>query len=140
MAIQRLKYKDLDTAMEVIKAFFTREFNQDSMTKFLSSDKNYMLVYRIEDKVAGFAYGYELQRFDGRKNMMYMHQVEVLPEFRKGGIGRKLMEGFIEICKNNDCQRLFLITNKSNTAAVTLYERSGGKAPSDDDIVFTFEV
>jgi len=72
--------------------------------------------------------------------MMYIHQVEVLPEFRQKGIGKQLMEGFIELCKNNNCGRLFLITNKSNVAALTLYERSGGKAPSEDDIVFTFEV
>lgn len=140
MTIQRVRLENIDTAMEVVKVFFNRESNEESMIKFLSDDMNYMLIYKIDDRISGFAYGYELQRFDGRKNMMYIHQVEVLPAYRQRGIGKQLMEGFVEICKNNNCSRLFLITNKSNTPAVTLYESSGGKAQNQDDIVFTFEV
>jgi ribosomal protein S18 acetylase RimI-like enzyme len=139
MSIHRVRENEIDTVAEVLKKFFTRESTEEQMKKFLCDEKNYMLVCKVGDELAGFAYGYELQRFDGRKNMMYMHQVEVVPQFQRQGIGTKLIEAFITICKDRDCGRLFLITNKSNMPAINLYKSSGGRAPSKDDVVFVYE-
>lgn len=140
MSVYRLNKNDKETAMEITQLFFHRETTMQDVNQFLTGENNYLLIYRYKDNIAGFAYGYELQRFDGRNNMMYMHQVEVLPEFRQLGIGKKLMEGFMEICKENGCGRLFLITNKSNESAVALYNSVGGETPHEDDIVYSFPV
>ncbi|UCZ53454.1 GNAT family N-acetyltransferase [Bacillus shivajii] len=136
MSVYRLTQTDTEKAMKVVELFFNRNASIPQIELFLSGKNNYLLTYEDKHKLVGFAYGYELQRFDGRKNMMYMHQVEVLPEHRKQGIGKKLMKSFIEICKQNDCERLFLITNKSNVPAVTLYNGVGGKTFHDDDILY----
>ncbi|MDG5788625.1 GNAT family N-acetyltransferase [Evansella sp. AB-P1] len=140
MAIYRITEKNIDLAKEVTKLFFNTIDSYEQVQLFLSDEKNYLVVYRNNNKIAGFAYGYELQRFDGRKNMMYMHQVEVLHEYRQKGIGKKLMEEFIHICKRRDCEKLFLITNKSNEAAVALYERLGGISPNNDDLLYSFQM
>lgn len=140
MAVSRLNKGDIHKVFEVLNLFFNREASIEQIEAFLVNDHNYLLVYEHENKVVGFAYGYELQRFDGRGNMMYMHQVEVHYEFRQKGIGRKLMESFIEICKRRDCDRLFLITNKSNIPAITLYHSVGGTTPHDDDLLYSFQL
>lgn len=70
--------------------------------------------------------------------MMYMHQVEVIPDYRQLGIGKKLMEAFINLCEENDCERLFLI--KSNEAAINFYNSIGGKTFHDDDILNSFSI
>lgn len=139
MSVYRLKKNDTDIVMKVTQLFFHRETTIQNVNDFLSGENNYLLIYWYKEKIAGFAYGYELQRFDGRRNMMYMHQVEVLPKYRQLGIGKKLMEGFIEECKSNGCSRLFLITNKSNAPAIALYNSVSGKAQNEDDIVYTIK-
>lgn len=139
MTIYRLTESDATKAVEAALLFFQKETTLEQVKTFLSDPKNYMFISEHNNEMTGFAYGYELQRFDGRKNMMYMHQVEVLPAHRKKGIGKQLMEHFIKACNQNDCERLFLITNKSNLPAVTLYNSVGGKTHHDDDILYTFQ-
>ncbi|MFN7249879.1 MAG: GNAT family N-acetyltransferase [Anaerobacillus sp.] len=138
MSVYRLTKSDTDIGIEVTRLFFDREATKQDVNNFLSDENNYLLIYRYKDDLAGFAYGFELQRFDGRKNMIYLHQVEVLPKFRQLGIGKELMEAFIEICKDKNCSRLFLITNKSNEQAVALYNSVGGRTLHDDDVVYSF--
>lgn len=139
MAILRLKKHDINTLQDVLRLFYNSQSNQEQMIKYLSDDKNYILIHKEDQQVTGFAYGYELQRFDGKKNMLYVHQVEVLPEFRNQGIGKQLMQEFIKLASLNKCGRIFLITNKSNESAINLYRSVKGKTPSEDDIVFVIE-
>ncbi|MCD8509030.1 MAG: GNAT family N-acetyltransferase [Bacillus sp. (in: Bacteria)] len=140
MSVYRLTINDKEIGRKVEQLFFDKEAYIKNVTDYLAGENNYLFVYLYRDEVAGFAYGYELQRFDGRKNMMYMHQVEVLPQYRQLGIGKQLMEAFILICQNKDCSRLFLITNKSNAPAIALYDSVGGKTLHEDDIVYTFPI
>ena len=140
MVIYQLDSMNIEEALEVSKVFLLRDTTVEQVRKFLFNENNYLLVCKHEKRIVGFAYGYELQRFDGRKNMMYMHQIEVLSDVRQIGIGTQLMERFIDICKQNDCEKLFLITNKSNAPAITLYKTAGGKYHYDDDIVYSFRL
>ncbi len=51
--------------------------------------------------------------------------VAVLPEYRRKGIGRTLMEEIICICRRSSVTSLFLEHRESNTAAAALYESLG---------------
>ncbi len=140
MKISRLGLADLNTAVEIMQAFYTRQPSEQAMREYLANEANYLIVCKQNEQVVGFAYGYELQRFDGQGRMMYLHQIEVLPEYRKQGIGRQLISEFIHICKHRNFLRLFMITNKSNKPSVALYSSAGGEAPCDDDVVFAFRI
>ncbi|QVK17670.1 GNAT family N-acetyltransferase [Mycoplasmatota bacterium] len=140
MGIYKLNKDDIQIANDVSKIFHCLESDEKKIIQFLSNDKNHLIIYYVEDKIAGFVLGYELQRFDGKNNMMYMHEIEVLPDYRKKGIGKKLMDSLKEICKNRNVFRIFLITEKSNLPAVALYETMEGIAKNNDDIVFTYKI
>lgn len=51
--------------------------------------------------------------------------VAVMPDHRRRGIGRVLMEQVICICRNSGVTSLFLEHRESNTAAAALYEDFG---------------
>lgn len=72
--------------------------------------------------------------------MMYMHAIEVLSEYRKQGIGKALMNELIRICKKNNFVKMFLITEKSNIPAITLYNVTGGKEKHNDYTVFDYDI
>lgn len=88
---------------------------------FLSEEKNHVFAVKVESVVIGFALAYELMRFDGNGNMLYLHQIEVLPEFRNQGMGINLMSHRLEHCKERGFLKLFLISEKSNRSAMALY-------------------
>ena len=51
--------------------------------------------------------------------------VAVLPEFRRQGIGTKLIEYMVQYATEQNCQRCELEVNTENVAAVELYKKCG---------------
>ena len=90
------------------------------LTDFLDNKSNYFLSYLIDGKIVGYLIAYVLQRYDGRNEILYLHEID---DIRKS-------EGFI---------KMFLITNKSNDVAVKLYDSMNGINTSDDNIVYVFK-
>jgi len=140
MGVYRLGVNDIDLAIKVCIIFNSIKSDKEKVHSFLSDSKNYLLVYMVGEEVAGYAYGYELQRFDGKNSMMYIHAIEVIPEYRKQGIGTRIINEIADICRKNGFIKMFLITFKSNIPAVSLYESTNGKAKHDDYVVFDYEI
>ena len=55
----------------------------------------------------------------------YITNIAVLPEYRKRGIGEKLLCELMRHCIKEECAFLTLEVRKSNLAAITLYEKLG---------------
>ena len=55
------------------------------------------------------------------------------------GCGTKLMEFANSYSKKLGCYEMFLITQKSNASACRCYEKAGGIAEAEDDVVYVFE-
>lgn len=73
--------------------------------------------------------------------MLYIHEVGVLPQYQRQGVGYHLLTQLKCICSFNGITKLFLLTERSNAAACALYEKAGGVKPTsslDDDVVNFF--
>jgi len=57
--------------------------------------------------------------------MMNIHDVMVLKEYRKKGIGRSLMNALIEEAEKRNCSRITLEVRKDNLPAQNLYQDLG---------------
>ncbi len=107
--------------------------------KFFGNDTNIMYVAVENRKVIGSMYGYELERYDIRKKQLFIYSIDVLENYRRKGIGKKLIRTFISELKNGEYYNAFVITNKKNYAAVNLYKSTGAKqiiSDDGDDILF----
>lgn len=137
--IKRLMKNDIDLLKNSIVEKGTVIKSISNVEKFLSNENNYLIAYIENAKILGFVLAYTLQRYDGRGEMLYLHEIDVVETHRKQGIATKLMNEIKEFKDKNGFDKIFLVTNKSNEAAVSLYESTGGVASSDDDIIFTFK-
>jgi ribosomal protein S18 acetylase RimI-like enzyme len=137
--IKRLTIKDIKPLEEMIKEGGSTIESLENIEGFLSNNQNYLLAYMDGEKIVGILLAYTLQRYDGRNEMLYLHEIDVLESHRKRGIGSKLMAGIKHIKEENNFDKIFLITNKSNQAAMALYQSCGGQASGDDDIIFHFK-
>ncbi|MCM1988886.1 GNAT family N-acetyltransferase [Oceanirhabdus seepicola] len=106
--------------------------------EFFYSDKNILLVADNGTTTCGFLYAYILEKLNDEKADMYLHSIDVFQEFKKKGIGMALIEELKNVAASNGCSEIFLITNNSNTAAMRLYEKSGGIRENNDDVMFDF--
>ena len=63
------------------------------------------------------------------KYRIYLHDLYTIPEKRGKGIGRKLIETIYNIADNNNCETVFWMTQETNSAARTLYDKLANKTP-----------
>lgn len=113
-------------------------FDVKNLEKFLKTSNSYGFIAKVDDKIVGFAYGYGLQRPDGRV-MLYLHSIGILPNYQDKGIGSKLMNFIIDFARGKNFSELFVITDKGNPRACHLYEKFGGKNDYEDEIVYVYD-
>lgn len=99
---------------------------------FLADGRSHAFVALQGDRVLGWAYGHELLRPEGRW-MMLLYDLEVAEDARQRGIGRALLEKFVEFARSKGHMKMWLFTDAGNEAARRLYEGAGGeRSPWDD--------
>jgi GNAT superfamily N-acetyltransferase len=92
---------------------------------FLADPRSHLLVALDDEEIVGWAYGYELLRPEGRW-MMFMQQIDVVVDRRREGIGRALLDRFVEIARSKGHQRMWLYTAAGDAVARRLYRGAGG--------------
>lgn len=140
---RKLQASDLNLVLGMNKDFRANFICEENGRLFLSNPMNWIFACVQDEKVIGFAYGYELNRLDNKGNMLYIHEVGVLPEYQRQGIGLELLSGIKKLCQLTGICRFFLFTQKHNTAACALYEKSGGDKSHttlEDDVTYFFQI
>ena len=119
--------------MEYAAQFLTlRELNvkEDKLINFLSDKKNLCYMKIIDDVVVGMIWGYILDRMD-EEPMIFVYSVDVLPEFRRKGYAKEIMNEFIKLAKEQSFRNVFLLTDQDNQAGNHLYRSINGEELRD---------
>ena len=136
-----MEYKALENEDVDLMQYFVDDENtkyeKDNLIKFIDDKNSYGFIAKHENKILGFAYGYILQRPDGKKDF-YLHAIDIMTEYQGNGYGTGLMNFIKEYIKTINCRKMFLITNKSNVSACKCYEKAGGINNADDEIVYIY--
>ena len=91
-------------------------------------------ITRVDGQMAGLVH-YILHPVTGHiMPVCYMQDLYVDPDFRKRGIGRKLVEYLAEIGRREEWARMYWLAEADNQAAQSLYKQLGVK------LNFTFHV
>lgn len=92
--------------------------------RFLATEGAVSYLAVLDGDVVGWCWGQHMIRPD-RTSMMYLHELEVAEAFRRRGLGRALVEAFIDAGRALGATKMFLTTGEANTAARELYEQLG---------------
>jgi len=115
-----MELKDLDRVMEIETESFTTPWSRDSF--LLEITKNRLAKYvvaEIDGLVVGYG-GIWLIIDEG-----HITNIAVDKRYRGLGIGKKIIEGLIDLCKNNGITSMTLEVRKSNFVAQNLYRKYG---------------
>ena len=110
--------------------------------KFLEDPNNALFVAFIENRAVGFLTANRLQRFDQRGAEVLLYEIGVHEEFRQRGIGKALIQEVKHWSKDVGADEVWVLTNRSNKAAVALYRSMGGEteSPTSDEVMFNFKI
>ena len=106
------------------------DFDPAAMAEFLA-DRDCFLIVAVENGVVvGTLDGYALRQPHTRRPQFLLYEIDVVPECRRRGIGRALVDAFAAEARQRDADVVWVLTHRSNAAAVALY-RSSGFAPDE---------
>ncbi len=129
------KIKFVEDGTEQLAETLTTEYLKD----FLKNDRHYLLAALDGNTPVGFILAYRLQRIDREQDMMFFYEINVAEEYRKMGVGSALINKLKEICKHENILKMFVLTNRSNTAACNLYKNTGGIPEiNNDEVTFVY--
>ena len=64
---------------------------QKEMPNIFLNSMNWIFAGVVANQILGSAYGYELNRLDNKGNMLYIHEMGVLPQYQRQGIGHQML-------------------------------------------------
>ena len=130
--------RHLERAYANCVPFWEMDSSTHRLAEFLEDDSHVLVVPELDGKPVGQVLGYVLTRWDARSPKLFLYSVDVADGHRRVGIGRRLIEEFIETGQELGCGSAFAPTSEHNVAAVRLYEATGTRRATDAGAV-TFE-
>lgn len=110
-----IKLATLENVLDILKieqACFSTPWTEQGIAESIENENTYLYIATIDDKIAGYM---GVQIFSGEG---YVTNVATLPEFRRMGIAKALIE---EVLKN-EMEFLTLEVRESNIPAISLYK------------------
>jgi GNAT superfamily N-acetyltransferase len=101
----------------------------DQQKKLLNDKNHIFFIAEIDKKIVGIITGHIGKRDEAdvyvHQNIGFIDELSVVPEHRKIGIGKKLIERILEELKNRKIEYVGIGAAYNNTTAIKLYKSYG---------------
>lgn len=108
--------------------------------ELLDQRRVYFLFARKKSTVIGYCLTYIFPSHYSNDYRAYLYDVEILPQFRKRGIGKALMNETVRYLKSINVEEMWLGVSIDNMPANALYKSTGGNQSEDIFYDFTFKL
>ncbi|MGI0479941.1 N-acetyltransferase family protein [Geminocystis sp. CENA526] len=131
---------DVETVFQLIQALADYEKlshevtgNIENLEKHLFGNPTYAeaIIAELDDKSVGFALFFTNYSTFLTKPGIYLEDLFVLPEYRRQGIGKALLNYLINLAKKRDFGRVEWSVLNWNQSAIDFYENMGAKVLPD---------
>ncbi|MFN7928841.1 MAG: GNAT family N-acetyltransferase [Blastocatellia bacterium] len=117
---------------------FDDPIHPTATAQFLT-DPNHCLAVAINNGVViGFVSAVRYFHPDKPNPELWINEVGVAAAHRGQGIARQLMGAMLNEARRLDCTQAWVLTNRSNHVAMSLYASCGGIAAPADAVMFEF--
>jgi ribosomal protein S18 acetylase RimI-like enzyme len=107
--------------------------------EFLEDPRHHIAVATDEGRVVGFASGVTYLHPD-KPLELWINEVGVASSYRREGLGARLLAAMLDRGRALGCREAWLLTERTNDAALRLYRAVGGAESRSDDVVVSFDL
>ena len=122
---------------KVAPGVFDHDLNPALVAEFLADGRHHLAVAIEDGMVVGFASGVHYVHPD-KPAELWINEVGVAPSHHRRGIGKAIIEALLQHAKILGCREAWVLTDRSNTAAMRLYASTGGEEAARDQVMFTY--
>ena len=80
------------------------------------------------NEVVGGLTSYTLQQYYSTRPLVYIHDIAVMAEFQRQGIGKMLISGITNHCREIGIEEVFIQANEEDDHAIKFYHSTGASA------------
>ena len=131
IGIKILQRGDDAVLMHVAPEVFDNPVNAELTREFLEDPRHHIAVAIDHGLVVGFASGVHYIHPD-KPPELWINEVGIAPTHRRRGLGKALMNALFEVARAHKCSSAWVLTYRTNDAAVALYSSVGGTPGADD--------
>jgi GNAT superfamily N-acetyltransferase len=103
----------------------------------LLADPCFVAVVAIEAaKPVGLVYGHVLPQLT--RTALLIYSVDTAEPYRRQGAARAMIEALKQLCRKRGYYEMWVPTNETNAAAMSLYAACGGVREDRDEAIFAF--
>jgi ribosomal protein S18 acetylase RimI-like enzyme len=111
-----------------------------SAREFLNDPRHRLVVALDHNVVVGFVSAVIYLHPDKPTPELWINEVGVTPTHQRQGIGKRLLRATLENARQSGCTEAWVLTERENKAAMTLYKSAGGDETLPDPTMFTFKL
>lgn len=106
--------------------------------EFLADPRHHLAVAVEDGVVVGFASGVHYVHPDKPRPELWVNEVGVASTHQGRGIGKAVLRALLEVAHGLGCSEAWVLTDRTNTAAMRLYSSLGGVEAPQDSVMLTF--
>jgi ribosomal protein S18 acetylase RimI-like enzyme len=129
--IKVLQRGDESILMNVAAEVFDNPIDPDLTREFLQDPRHHIAVAIDDGLVVGFASAVHYVHPD-KPPEMWINEVGLAPTHRRRGLGKAVLKALFEVGRTHNCTVAWVLTYRSNVAAMALYSSVGGTEGADD--------
>jgi aminoglycoside 6'-N-acetyltransferase I len=118
---------------------FDNPIDPDLAARFLSEPNHHIIAAIDEGIVVGFVSAIFYVHPD-KKPELWINEVGVASTHQGQGIGKQLLDNILAYGQELHCEEAWVLTYRSNSAAMKLYSSVGGKEDPNDVVMFNFDL
>jgi ribosomal protein S18 acetylase RimI-like enzyme len=136
-AIRRLTRDDRAVLDRVADDVFDHAVNPALAAEFLDDPRHHLVVAIDGDVVVGFVSAVHYVHPD-KPAELWINEVGVAPTHQGRGLAKALLTEMLAVGRGLECREAWVLTNRSNEAAMRLYASCGGSDRDPDLAMFSF--
>jgi aminoglycoside 6'-N-acetyltransferase I len=130
--IKVLQRGDDAVLANVAPEVFDNPINPELTAEFLADPRHHIAVAIDYGLVVGFASGVHYVHPDKRPEL-WINEVAIAPTHRRRGLGKAVLRALFEVGRAHHCTVAWVLTDRSNSAAMALYASVDGTEGADKE-------
>jgi ribosomal protein S18 acetylase RimI-like enzyme len=118
---------------------FDDPISPQSLARFLDDPRHHIVVALEDGLVVGFVSALHCEHPDKTQPELWINEVGVAAAHRRQGVARRMLDAMLAHAWELGCGDAWVLTDRSNQAAMRLYASRTDQAPSDH-VMFTFHL
>lgn len=139
MEIRLLAERDEALLANVDPGVFDHDVQPQLVSAFLADPRHHVVAALEGGQVIGFVSAVDYIHPD-KLPELWINEVSVAASHRRRGLAKQMLAAMFEHARSRGCRQAWVLTERSNAAALNLYQAAGGVEPPDEVVMFEFQI